>query len=96
MSILVTIVGAFGLAMLMGLFNGFFISYLGPPPLIMTFATSTIWFGIALYIMPTPGGHIPKVFYKAYRASIFQVLLWMLKPKHHLFEQYFLFVIHPA
>ena len=74
MSILVTIVCAFGLAMLMGLFNGFFISYLGPPPLIMTFATSTIWFGIALYIMPTPGGHIPKVFYKAYRSSIFQIL----------------------
>ena len=73
-SILITIVCAVGLAMVMGFFNGFFISYLGPPPLIMTFATSTIWFGIALYVTPTPGGHIPRAFYKTYRATIFHMI----------------------
>jgi len=25
----------------------------------MTFATSTVWYGIALVLMPSPGGHIP-------------------------------------
>jgi ribose transport system permease protein len=73
-SMLLTIVCAFGLAMVMGLFNGFFISYLGTSPLIMTFATSIIWFGIALHIMPTPGGYIPKAFYKTYRADLLQIL----------------------
>lgn len=73
-SILLAIGCTFGLASLLGLFNGFFISYLGPPPLIMTFATSTIWFGIALYIMPTPGGYIPKMFYRSYKVDLFHAL----------------------
>jgi ribose transport system permease protein len=61
-------------AVLMSAFNGFFISVFNPPPLIMTFATSTIWFGIALFIMPTPGGYIPKVFYQTYQSSVFNVI----------------------
>jgi len=73
-SIVISVILAFGLALATGLFNGSIISYLGPPPLIVTYATWVALFGIALYIMPTPGGYIPKVYYKAYRADLFNSL----------------------
>jgi ribose transport system permease protein len=61
-----------GIAVALGLslFNGFFIGVVGPPPLIMTFATSVIWYGIALLLMPTPGGHIPEAYYGLYGKTI--------------------------
>ena len=65
----VTLVGIC-LALLLSLFNGFFFGFFGPPPLIMTFATSTIWFGIALFIMPTPGGNIPPAYYTIYSKNL--------------------------
>ena len=54
----------------LSLFNGVVIGIIGPPPLIMTFATSTIWFGLALVLMPTPGGHIPEAFYGLYGKTL--------------------------
>jgi ribose transport system permease protein len=54
----------------LSVFNGFFIGFVGPPPLIMTFATSTIWFGAALLLMPHPGGYIPEAYYGLYTTSI--------------------------
>jgi ribose transport system permease protein len=57
-------------ALALSLFNGFFIATLGPPPLIMTFATSTVWFGLALLLMPTPGGHIPEAYYTFYAKTL--------------------------
>ncbi|MGA2763563.1 MAG: ABC transporter permease [Spirochaetia bacterium] len=71
--LLVTLVGI-GLAVFLSFFNGFFIGYFGPPPLIMTFATSTMWFGISLLIMPTPGGHIPTAYYGLYSRTLAGVL----------------------
>ena len=44
----------------MGFVNGFSAGYLNLPPMIATFATSAIWFGIALLILPSPGGSIPS------------------------------------
>lgn len=67
--VVVTLIGV-GLAVFLSVFNGFFIGYLGPPPLIMTFATSTMWFGTALLIMPTPGGHIPEAYYMIYGKTL--------------------------
>jgi len=58
------------LALFLSLFNGFFFGYFGPPPLIMTFATSTMWFGISLLIMPTPGGYIPATYYGIYSKTV--------------------------
>ncbi len=52
---LVALVVALG----MGFVNGFAAGYLNLSPLIATFATSAIWFGIALLILPSPGGSIP-------------------------------------
>jgi ribose transport system permease protein len=67
--VLVSLAGV-GVALFLSLFNGFFIGTLGPPPLIMTFATSTVWFGLALLIMPTPGGYIPEAYYGLYTRSL--------------------------
>jgi ribose transport system permease protein len=69
-SIIAVIVVGVGLALFLSLFNGFFIGYFGPPPFIMTFATSTMWFGLALLIMPTPGGYIPVAYYGIYSKTI--------------------------
>jgi ribose transport system permease protein len=67
--VLVALLGV-GVALALSLFNGFFIGVVGPPPLIMTFATSTIWFGAALLLMPHPGGYIPEAYYGLYTASL--------------------------
>lgn len=49
-----------------GMVNGLGIGYLRIPPVIVTFATSYAWLGIALFLRPTPGGEsVPwfRVFY---------------------------------
>ncbi len=45
-----------GVMLGIGLLNGVAVGYLKLPPIIATFATSYIWYGIALFITPTPGG----------------------------------------
>jgi ribose transport system permease protein len=42
-----------------GLANGLIVSYLRIAPLIATLATSSIYLGIALIVLPTPGGSVP-------------------------------------
>ena len=42
-----------------GLFNGLIVSYARIAPLIATLATSSIYIGIALIVLPTPGGSVP-------------------------------------
>ncbi|TFG63925.1 MAG: ABC transporter permease [Spirochaetales bacterium] len=69
-SILLVVLLGIGVAVFLSVFNGFFIGVIGPPPLIMTFATSTIWFGAALLLMPHPGGYIPETYYGLYTTSI--------------------------
>ena len=63
---------AFAVAVLMGVINGIGIGYLRIPPVIITFATSYIWLGAALFIRPTPGGESVswfKIFYDAKNAE---------------------------
>jgi len=68
----IVLVAALGvaLAIFLSFFNGFFFATIGPPPLITTFATSTMWFGIALLILPTPGGHIAEAYYTIYGRTL--------------------------
>ena len=60
-------------ALLIGLFagaiNGFFISYLRLQPIITTYATSFLYAGLALFILPNPGGGIPGAIASLYRSS---------------------------
>ena len=44
---------------LIGFFNGVLIGFAGLPALVVTLATGSISLGIALFIMPVPGGSVP-------------------------------------
>lgn len=62
-----------GLSLLIGMaagaLNGFFIAYLRLQPIITTYATSFIFFGLALFILPNPGGGIPLTVSTWYRTT---------------------------
>ena len=82
---LVLIVG-----MLAGAINGFFVAYMRLQPIITTYATSFLYAGLALLILPNPGGGIPQAFSGFYRETTplglplafffiaFILLLWAL------------------
>lgn len=48
----------FAVAIATGLVNGVAVAYVGLPPLVVTLATQSILLGMALYILPTPGGSV--------------------------------------
>ena len=52
-----------------GAINGFFITYLRLQPIITTYATSFLYAGFALFILPNPGGGIPADIANIYRTS---------------------------
>jgi ribose transport system permease protein len=54
---------------LAGAINGFFIAYLRLQPIITTYATSFLYAGLALFILPNPGGGIPANIADLYRTS---------------------------
>ena len=64
---LYALVVTFAVAMAIGVVNGIGIGYLRIPPVIVTFATSFIWLGIALFLRPTPGGETVDWFQAFYR-----------------------------
>jgi ribose transport system permease protein len=43
----------------LGALTGFIITISRVPDIIVTLATSFVWYGLALYVLPTPGGGIP-------------------------------------
>ncbi|MCA1597748.1 MAG: ABC transporter permease [Chloroflexi bacterium] len=45
-----------------GLINGLLVAYGRLQPIIVTIATLAIWQGVALYVLPQPGGAIPPTF----------------------------------
>jgi len=53
--------------LLAGAINGFFISVLRLQPIITTYATSFLYAGFALFILPNPGGGIPQNIANVYR-----------------------------
>lgn len=55
--------------LLAGAINGFFIAYLRLQPIITTYATSFLYAGFALFILPNPGGGIPAEIANFYRTS---------------------------
>jgi ribose transport system permease protein len=52
-----------------GAINGFFTAVLRLQPIITTYATSFLFAGFALFILPTPGGGIPNAFSTFYRET---------------------------
>ena len=57
------------IGLLAGAINGFFIAYLRLQPIITTYATSFLYAGLALFILPNPGGGIPGAIASLYRNS---------------------------
>ena len=57
------------IGLLAGAINGFFIAYLRLQPIITTYATSFLYAGLALFILPNPGGGIPGQIAALYRNS---------------------------
>lgn len=57
------------IGLLAGAINGFFIANLRLQPIITTYATSFLYGGFALYILPNPGGGIPGDVAALYRSS---------------------------
>jgi ribose transport system permease protein len=55
--------------LLAGAINGFFVAYLRLQPIITTYATSFLYAGFALFILPNPGGGIPADVAALYRNS---------------------------
>ncbi len=55
--------------MLAGAITGFFVAYLRLQPIITTYATSFLYAGLALFILPNPGGGVPSVFTAFYRET---------------------------
>lgn len=55
--------------MLAGALNGFCVSFLRLQPIVTTYATSFIFGGVALWVLPRPGGAIPDGLDKLYRSS---------------------------
>jgi ribose transport system permease protein len=54
---------------LAGAINGFFVAYLRLQPIITTYATSFLYAGFALFILPNPGGGIPGPIAELYRST---------------------------
>lgn len=84
---------ALATALAAGLCNGFLVGYLRQSSLVCTFATSAIWFGIALTVMPQPGGAVPEVLGTLYSMRLgpvplagapvlIGVLLWVVLQRH--------------
>lgn len=58
-----------GVGLLAGAINGFFVAYLRLQPIITTYATSFLYAGVALHVLPNPGGGIPGPIASLYRNS---------------------------
>jgi ribose transport system permease protein len=54
-----------------GVVNGFFVAILRLQPIITTYATSFLFAGVALWILPSPGGGVPASFASFYHDAMF-------------------------
>ncbi len=87
--VLLAIGAACGAGLLAGALNGFAVAYLRLQPIVTTYATSFLYAGLALLILPRPGGAIPEPLEDLYRSTpldipfvvyviIVLVALWLL------------------
>jgi len=53
-----------------GALNGIAVAYLRLQPIVTTYATSFIYAGVALYVLPRPGGDVPRGLTTAYRQPV--------------------------
>jgi ribose transport system permease protein len=58
-----------GAGLLAGVVNGLCVAYLRLQPIVTTYATSFLFSGVALLILPRPGGEIPDFLQDTYRST---------------------------
>lgn len=63
-------IGAFVIAVLISFVNGYLFAYCRIPAILSTFAMTSIIEGLALLILPRPGGLVPSDIYEVYGNSI--------------------------
>ncbi len=68
--ILLVILLALGVGMAAGALNGLAVAFLRLQPIVTTYATSFIFAGLALWVLPRPGGVMPIEFARAYRRTM--------------------------
>lgn len=72
-----------------GVINGLCVAYLRLQPIVTTYATSFLFSGVALLVLPRPGGSIPRALTSFYRSAplgipataygiVILILLWVL------------------
>jgi ribose transport system permease protein len=63
-----------------GLLNGVCVALLRFQPIVTTFATSVVFAGLALWVLPQAGGQVPPAFYQAYAGSVLGIptVVWIL------------------
>jgi ribose transport system permease protein len=63
-------IAAWGIALLcctlVGMFNGGIIAFIRIPPILTTLSTMSIVGGLALFVLPRPGGRVPQEIYSRY------------------------------
>ncbi len=62
------------LSLVMGLINGIIIGWLRVTPLLATYATSSVYAGIALWLLPRPGGIVDRGFTSWYNSFLLGVV----------------------
>lgn len=67
--ILMVVALACGVGMAAGALNGFGVAVLRLPPIVTTYATSFIFSGVALLVLPRPGGSMPEMLARFYRTA---------------------------
>lgn len=70
--ILTVALGLFA-GLLAGAFNGLCVAYLRLQPIVTTYATSFVFFGVTMLILPRPGGEVQKAFLDLYRSFVGEV-----------------------
>lgn len=78
--ILLAMAAGLGAGVLAGAFNGFCVAYLRFQPIVTTFASSFVFSGLALWIMPSPGGSVPQGMMDAYQTNPLDIslVLWLI------------------
>lgn len=69
LQIMAVVAMACGAGMAAGALNGFGVAVLRLPPIVTTYATGFIFSGLALWILPRPGGSMPEELARLYRRA---------------------------
>ncbi|WP_181704733.1 ABC transporter permease [Chthonobacter rhizosphaerae] len=72
-SVLAGLAAGIGVGIACGLVNGFFVAVLRFQPIVTTFATSIVFAGLALRILPDAGLPVPEAYWRGYAGGLFGV-----------------------